>query len=250
MDAVVFDLDDTLIVEEDYARTSLAAALASVGAPAQVDSALEAIREIWRSSPYHRQCLDLGIASWEGLWATFDGCHESLVGLREWIPEYRQRAWQAALRVVGGDERRGEQASQRYVAAQKRGHPVVTSAAETVRAVAHLRRGLLTNGPPDIQQLKVRQAGLANEFDVVAVSGQLGVGKPSRGAFEHVLKRLGTRPERTVMVGDSWARDIEPAVALGMRAIWVTGGREVPKVRLGVSVVEALDVTALEHILS
>jgi FMN phosphatase YigB (HAD superfamily) len=65
-----------------------------------------------------------------------------------------------------------------------------------------------------------------------------------------VLKRLGTRPERTVMVGDSWTRDIEPAVALGMRAIWVTRGREAPKVRLGVSVVEALDMNALEQVLT
>jgi FMN phosphatase YigB (HAD superfamily) len=52
------------------------------------------------------------------------------------------------------------------------------------------------------------------------------------------------------MVGDSWTRDIEPAVALGMRAIWVTRGREAPKVRLGVSVVEALDMNALEQVLT
>src|SRR5438552_6401518 len=71
VDAVVFDLDDTLIVEEDAARAALAEALRSVGAPCEVGRALDAIRHVWRSSPHDGQCLKLGIASWEGLWASF-----------------------------------------------------------------------------------------------------------------------------------------------------------------------------------
>lgn len=82
-----FDLDDTLIVEEDAARAAFAEALTTVGAPREVDRALDAIREVWRTSTHHKRCLELGIASWEGLWATFDNCHPSIASLRDWVPE-------------------------------------------------------------------------------------------------------------------------------------------------------------------
>ncbi len=250
VDAVVFDLDDTLIIEEDSARASLAAALAAAGAPDNVDRALEAIRAVWRSSPYHQVCLALGIASWEGLWASFVGCHSSLEALKDWIPAYRQMAWTAALRALGGDDRLAEHSAQHYMASQRRGHPLASGATAALHAVSHLRRGLLTNGPPDIQNLKVRHAGFSDDFDAIAISGELGVGKPSHRAFELVLERLGVRAERTVMVGDSWTRDIEPAVALGMRAIWVARGRQPSPSLPGVCVVDELDSAVLERVIA
>jgi putative hydrolase of the HAD superfamily len=43
--------------------------------------------------------------------------------------------------------------------------------------------------------------------------------KPHASIFESALAALGTGPAETVMVGDSYADDIEGARALGMRAI-------------------------------
>ncbi len=56
-------------------------------------------------------------------------------------------------------------------------------------------RCVLTNGPPDIQQLKLRQTGLTDKFDVVAISGLLGTGKPDLAAFAYVLDLIGVSPE-------------------------------------------------------
>lgn len=39
----------------------------------------------------------------------------------------------------------------------------------------------------------------------------------------------GLGPERSVMVGDSWERDIVGAELSGMRAVWVSGGKQVPE---------------------
>ena len=61
LDAVIFDLDDALILEEDTARAALAEALTSAGAVAEVDRALVAIREICRASAHHSRCVALGI---------------------------------------------------------------------------------------------------------------------------------------------------------------------------------------------
>src|SRR5205807_8824906 len=95
----------------------------------------------------------------------------------------------------GANPNLADEASDHYLAAQRRGHPVIEGAAAAVRSMAHIRRCLLTNGPPDIQQLKLRQSGFAGEFDVVAISGALGVGKPDPAAFVSVLDRIGVSPE-------------------------------------------------------
>ncbi len=230
---IVLDLDDTLIVEESTAHASLELAAGQVPDldPEQVRKAvLTEARRRWRAGPYATVCAELGIASWEGLWSTFEGCHPRLAGLREWAPDYRRRTWQAALASLGVDEDEGARAcADAYIAAQRRGHPLIEGTEPTVRALARdYRLGLLTNGPSDIQRLKLEATGLGDLFDAVVVSGEEGVAKPDPAVFTVVLDRLGGDPETTVMVGDSWDRDVVGAEAAGWRAVWISDGRPSP----------------------
>lgn len=244
--AIIFDLDDTLIVEGEKARTSLARALAAAGARADdVDRALEAIRVIWRASPDYAYCQTLGIASWECLWATFEGCHPSLERLKGWIPTYRRLAWEAALAALDADAAHAPAAEECFIASQRQGHELIETAAAAVRSVPGVKRGLLTNGPPDIQRLKIAQSGLGDAFDAVTISGVIGAGKPDPACFRHVLGELQVAPEDAVMVGDNWRRDVEGATALGMRAVWITMGRPLPAELDGVTAVAQLEPSAL-----
>ena len=224
--AVIFDLDDTLIVEEATARSSLRSAvgLASGIDPAEGERVvLACARRLWRAGPHHQVCVELGIASWEGLWASFEGCHPRLDGLRDWAPGYRRDAWAAALGELGiEDADLGEAMAEAYVSAQRRGHPLMPGADEVVRHLAtQYRLALLTNGPADIQRLKLEQTGLAECLDAVVVSGEVGVGKPAPEVFSHVASELEVLPAETVMVGDSWERDVIGAQGAGMAAVWV-----------------------------
>ncbi|MHB8431436.1 MAG: HAD family hydrolase [Acidimicrobiales bacterium] len=233
--AIIFDLDDTLIVEQDYAMASLREALSVFPdvVPVEVqDIALEAIRQVWRQGEDHPLCHQVGIASWEGLWATFEGNHPSLDGLLKWASTYRDEAWSAvAERLNVSDARLPGAASERFQQAQRRGHPVVDGASATLELLApHYRMGLLTNGPSDLQRLKVAQAGLSARFDAVVISGEVAVGKPNEAVFAEVLQQLDARPEDSVMVGDSWERDIIGATNAGMAAFWLATGRPTPEV--------------------
>ena len=231
--AVVLDLDDTLIEEEATARSSLrsAVALAAGIDPAHGEQVvLACARQLWRTGPHHQVCLELGIASWEGLWATFEGCHARLEGLRNWAPGYRRAAWQAALAQLGiAGARMAEAVADAYVSRQRRGHPLIPGADEVVPYLAgRYRLGLLTNGPSDIQRLKLEQTGLADHFAAVVVSGEVGSGKPNREVFLQVASELGVSPDEAVMVGDSWDRDVVGAQGAGIAAVWVARGRPRP----------------------
>lgn len=231
--AVIFDLDDTLIIEEAAARSSIraAAALAPGVDPDEFErTLLQTARRIWRSGPLYPVCHSLGIASWEALWADFSGAHPSLQGVKDWAVTYRRRAWGETIAQLGiVEDGLAEGMSETYATAQRRGHPLVEGADAVVRSLSErLRTGLVTNGPPDIQRLKLEQTGLSGCFRTVLISGEIGVGKPDPEIFKRALDELGVTSSEAVMVGDSWNRDIEGALGARMRAVWVSNGREAP----------------------
>ena len=79
-----------------------------------------------------------------------------------------------------------------------------------------LRLGLISNGQRDLEEFARHHA---LDVDVAVGSKAHGRTKPHASIFESALAALGTGPAETVMVGDSYADDIEGARALGMRAI-------------------------------
>jgi putative hydrolase of the HAD superfamily len=48
--------------------------------------------------------------------------------------------------------------------------------------------------------------------------------KSDPGYFSQVIRYIGEPPENIVMVGDSYTRDIVPALAQGLRGVWLNAG--------------------------
>ena len=236
----MFDLDETLIIDTADEAYRAAAALIP-GADVEAVGALAKLtaRAAWRESEFLELGRRLGVASWEAMWADFSGGHPCLDGLRAWVPGHRRAVWQRVLSECGGDPELGPALEAAYIETHRAGHPEVAGAADLVRRLhgSGVALGILTNGPPDIQRLKLAQLGLSGYFTTEVISGVEGVGKPDGAIFERVLAGLGVPPSGAVMVGDSWQSDVEGAVGVGMRAIWVANGRPAPAPLDGVSVV-------------
>jgi putative hydrolase of the HAD superfamily len=234
VDAVICDLDDTLIEEESAAMRSLAATVATLPGhrtdPDDPDRVLAAIREVWWAGPEVEVCRRLGIASWEGLWATCAGGHPSLDALAAWLPTYRRAAWSRVAERFGVPDADADALAEEYVARQRRAHRLMDGVDAALDGLGATGKGLalLTNGPPDIQRHKVAVTGLEGRFAPVAISGELGMGKPEPAVYLHVTAALGVDPARTVMVGDSWERDVAGARAAGLGAVWISAGRPLP----------------------
>jgi HAD superfamily hydrolase (TIGR01549 family) len=235
--AVLLDLDDTLIEEEPFARAQLrrtAELVDGVDGDTWDDVVIESARALWRTSRYYPEFLELGFASWEGLWATFEGVHPRLEGLVTWAGTYRRAAWRSALDAVGHVPRHPDSALvdalvERYIEGQRSGHPVLPGAVDLVARLAQaVPVALVTNGPPDIQRLKIDQAGIGAYLSAVVISGETGIGKPDPAAFGRALELVDVAPEHAVMIGDSWERDVTGALAAGMRAVWISHGRTAP----------------------
>lgn len=65
------------------------------------------------------------------------------------------------------------------------------------------------------------EAGFDGIVSGIADSGVVGIYKPDRGLYQAALNAIGTKPDQTLMVGDSLDKDCAPARALGMRTVWL-----------------------------
>lgn len=52
-------------------------------------------------------------------------------------------------------------------------------------------------------------------------SYEMGSLKPSRDAFQYVLKEIGRKPDEVIMIGDSYKSDVMGAQASDIKAIWL-----------------------------
>jgi HAD superfamily hydrolase (TIGR01549 family) len=85
---------------------------------------------------------------------------------------------------------------------------------------ARYKLGLITNFayPPTIYKLLDR-FHLAQFFDTVVISGEVGWVKPSPKIFRFALSALGLKAEQCVFIGDDLEADIKGAKGVGMKAI-------------------------------
>lgn len=125
------------------------------------------------------------------------------------------------LRLLGLDEGRAADIAAAYVRLHGTIHVPVPGAEEVVtRLSERLPLGLISNGFPDVQHLKLAGLGLTDRFACLTISGEVGIWKPAPEIFLRTAAAMGERPPDCLYVGDSYAADVVGAKAAGMQVCW------------------------------
>lgn len=201
--AVLFDLDDTLHDDtEAYSRASERVA-----------------EEIARERPVDAQALRRAYADTsEAFWEKLSDYHvlTPFVGLRRSL-------WHAAIRTQGIDDEalaeRAATAFNRYRKGYLRPFPGSLELLAALRARG-LKLGMVTNGFAETHREKITLLELESAFDEILIADEVGMVKPDPRIFLHACGRMETLPNRTVMVGDRFDRDIKGAQAAGLFSVW------------------------------
>lgn len=85
---------------------------------------------------------------------------------------------------------------------------------------------ILSNGFSEVQFAKMSTAGISHFFSGVILSEEAGVNKPHPDIFHYALKKAGSSPEETVMIGDNYDADIIGAQAAGIDQIYYNPRRD------------------------
>jgi HAD superfamily hydrolase (TIGR01509 family) len=94
-------------------------------------------------------------------------------------------------------------------------------AREAVDAVGDRPVALVTNGSERTHRAKLAAAGLSGDFDAVVFGSDVTRVKPDPEPFEYALAELGVDPGDCLAVGDDLRKDVRAGNAVGLRTVWV-----------------------------
>ena len=207
--AIVFDLDDTLIEFERHADPSW-----------QAVAAMAADRvKAFDAGRFH---IRIGVRQ-KAFWSDQARAQHGRMD-RSWI----QSVVTEALGDIGiADEELTRWLIQEYDRIRTQAIRLVPGAVDLLTRLQGqgVRLGLLTNGATEAQRPKIERFDLTRYFDAICIESEVGYGKPDRQAFTNVLTSLDTPAEDAWMVGDRLATDVAPAMDLGMHGVWVDWAR-------------------------
>ncbi len=189
LQAIVFDLDDTLYAERDY-----------------VLSGFKAVAN-WAS-------LNLGIDEERGSATLCNLYHQGVRNntFNQWLAIHQIENPQVVTKLLD---------------VYREHAPTISPFSESIDLLKTLTKsykiGLVSDGYLQVQQRKWAALGLDHFFDAVVFSDSLGREnwKPSTAPFKLVLERLNIAPEFSAYIGDNPLKDFFGARQLGMSTIWV-----------------------------
>ena len=108
----------------------------------------------------------------------------------------------------------------------------VEGAEDALRCISKNARIYVATGASESTEMEIKAAlkrvGLDTFISGYFCKSNLGIEKGDPAFFSCILKKLGKHPHQVTMVGDSLSKDIEPALALGMKVIWFCRGNPDP----------------------
>jgi putative hydrolase of the HAD superfamily len=204
LEAVLFDLDDTLHDDTAAFRSAAEEVAHEIAAEHGIDAL--ALKGAY-------------VAEAEGFWhrLTADQLKTKLTGLRE-------QMWGRALARMGIDDGAlARRTAQRYDLYRKKYFELFPGALDVLRLLhrSGLKLGIVTNGFSETHREKIALLRIGEFFDAIFIADEVGMIKPDPLLFSHACMTLGCAPSRSAMVGDRYDRDIRGALKAGLYTVWL-----------------------------
>lgn len=213
VEAIYFDLDDTLCAYWDASKAALRAAFEGFGPPGVP--------------------VETMFAHWAETFRRFS----PTVKDSDWYKNYlkfgeptRVEQMRLALAEAGVDDPALAKAlSDAYALERDRRLALFPDALKTLEWLfKRYPLGLITNGPADIQRQEIVTLGIERFFRHILIEGEMGEGKPSPAVFLRAERLMEKEPGQILFVGNSYKHDIVPAIEAGWRTAWIRRASDVP----------------------
>ena len=207
--AILFDLDDTIITEgERY--------------PILVQIASEFQESLRGQDPVAvADRLELAL---DTFWSDPEQARETRLSASGGIRQARQRIVTEAFESFGITDAEGIAGifSSRFTELRAVGAREFDGARHTLETLRNtgVKLALVTNGAAQIQRAKIERFSLSSYFDHIQIEGEHDFGKPDPRAYQHALEALHADPATTWMVGDNLEWEVAAPQKLGIVAIW------------------------------
>ncbi|NHX36333.1 MULTISPECIES: HAD family hydrolase [Halolamina] len=198
IEAVLFDLDNTLVEYERSPGDVLQVAFDTIG-----------------SEP---------LFSVEEYYARYDEFAEKC----DSMDELRSECFAALAAANGYERHRGRAVADAFSKERDQTRIELLPAVEDVLSELsrEYRIGIVTNGAPDAQQQKIDAVNLTQWVDEIIVASHEVPPKPDPEPFERAMQSLNATPPSTIHVGDSPETDVAGATAAGIDSVLIADANE------------------------
>ncbi len=213
IEAILFDLDDTLLVNDSRAFMNSYFSLLSQFAEPLMEprSFLDNVTRATRTTILN---TDAALTNSDVFWAEF----ETLSGQRrtDLEPFFADFYTHEFSKLRTGTEQ----------------EPRAVNLVEM--ALADGRQVVIATNPlfPQIAiEQRLAWAGLPvdnHNFALVTTYEGMHAAKPQPAYYEEILTLIDVSPARAIMVGNDWVNDIEPAAAVGLHTFWINRNGDAP----------------------
>ncbi len=215
IDAVLFDIDGTLLDHESASTASLREALEAERGALDAATHDEALTEWRRLEELHYETYLSG---------EIDG------------QEQRRRRAAGILEWLGAPARPHPELDswfERFLDGYRAQWSLFDDVHETIEALeaAALPLGVITNADAGIQRRKLAALGIETRLPAFVASSEVGRPKPEPEIFHEACALLGLPPERVAYVGDRLDTDARGARDAGLLGIWLDRTGEASRLR-------------------
>ncbi|MDN3617285.1 HAD family hydrolase [Vibrio gallaecicus] len=100
----------------------------------------------------------------------------------------------------------------------------VDGALRTLQELSKSHRVYIATNAADSSEADIKlsfdRVGLSPYISGYFCKANLGIGKGTSEFFHKIINVLNVEPQSIIMVGDTYEKDIEPAISVGIEAIW------------------------------
>ncbi|MFK0120224.1 HAD family hydrolase [Streptomyces sp. NPDC090994] len=204
IEAVVWDVDDTLFDYTSADREGMRAHLVAEGLLDRYGSAEEALTQ-WR-------------AVTDAQWARFAAGEVD-------FPTQRRDRTRVFLDRPELTDTEADGWFDRYLAHYEAAWALFPDVLPVLDALAASHRhAVLSNSSLTVQDRKLRVLGVHDRFEAILCAAELGVSKPDPGAFLAACEALSLAPEQVAYVGDHPEIDGRGAADAGLLSVWLDRG--------------------------
>lgn len=196
---IFFDIDDTLL-DDRHAQD-------------------EAARGLWRAYRHELPCSE---DEFPALWDAISARHYRTftTGEVSFIEQRRRRIREAFRQPRLADTEVDARFSV-YLAHHEASWSLFADALPCLDALAVRRIGVISNGDAQQQRCKLRATHIMERFEIILISGDIGIPKPQPDIFLHACRLAGEPPSACVYVGDNPVFDVHGSRAVGMTGVWL-----------------------------
>ena len=212
LQAVLFDLDDTLLVNDSHTFMRGYFGLLRQHVPLSFEPD-DFVQEVLRCTKVMMASTDTAVSNYDTFWSAFSQQSDDAATVETYLDQFYLEQFPKLQSLTSSYPQTAD-----FVKACFEAGLQVVIATNPVYPLQAIEERLLWAGVPVT----------AFPYALVTAQETMHSTKPHCAYYEEILDKIGCAPEQALMVGDSWENDMLPAAELGMFTYWVALAQEIP----------------------